>query len=480
MKILLFLKRHKLMVWISFFIFTSLSLLLQHFTFGTNAYDLGIEAGTARNIVFKHSFFDPVMNINLLGDHFEPLLALPGILFHLWDNAAVTILFQNICVFLSIFLAYFLAKHLLNNELKALLLTTIFTLCYYLQAANRFPFHIEMLAMPLFFILLILIETKRNRRTFIFIVLVSLIMCFIKEDIPLTVGFFGLWVLIFKRDKRLEGLLMFLIGISAFFVITVYLMPHFSNGVYTHLGRYSNLGNTPAEIIKTLLRPDKVISNLITPSEKITQFLLLFAWFLFLPFFAPGYILAGFSPLFYNMISNFRSQYMFDFQYSISLLPFLFYGSIYGMKNLKLLFYKLKNKVKMVNIFKKICYLYICVVLIAGISVNFKYFNPLTHWRNLSLYTVLSQEIKPIIPIQSRIITIGELQPHFIEYDYATMLDPHTNLTEVKNNTYFILLNDRIPWPWDEVKYKEYISKLREQSLVLFEKNSFLVMKSKT
>lgn len=472
MKILIFINKHKLSIFILMFIFTSVSLMMQHFVFQTNAYDLGIEAGTARNIVFNRSFYDPVMRMNLLGDHFEPALALVGLCFYLWDNAAVVILFQNICVFLGLLIAFLLAKSILKNEIKAILVTMILCFCYYLQATNRFPFHIEVLAFPIFLFMLLKLEEK-SKSTLFLISLLSLALLTIKEDVSLTLSIFGLWVILFKKGKRLEGLSMFLIGAIGFYVIIKYIMPYFSDGVYTHLGRYTNLGQNPQEILHTLfLRPIVIVKNIFI-SEKITSILLLFAWFGFLPVLAPKYILAGLSPILYNIISCYPSQYRFEAHYSITLLPFLFYASVYGLYNLESVLHRITN-IKVNALIKKLGVIWICLVLIAGVAVNAKYINPFLESKDLRQYYILEHKIKPLLPKNSNIIATSDLQPHFVNY-MATMFTPHMDYP-VDENTYF-LLTSNTPWPWQIDEYNDCVAKIKQDNLIVYQDQKFLVIK---
>lgn len=57
----------------AFLLFTSIISALKHFAFYTNAYDTGIQAGVARNAAINGSFYDTVMDMNYLGDHFSLL-----------------------------------------------------------------------------------------------------------------------------------------------------------------------------------------------------------------------------------------------------------------------------------------------------------------------------------------------------------------------------------------------------------------------
>ncbi len=474
------LRDHKKGFFLSFFLFTSASLLLHHYSFMTNAFDLGIEAGVARSIVLKHSFFDTVMNMNLLGDHFEPALLLPGLLFTIWDSAAVTILFQNVCVFLSLYLAYRLAKHIVRSELKALIIAAFFALSYHLQDANRFPFHIEMAAMPLFLMLLWILEHERSATHIMSVCVISLLMCTIKEDVPLTLGVLGLWAMLFKRDKWPEGMIMAVIGLAGFFIIAKYAMPYFAGGHYTHLSRYAHLGSSPEEIIKTMvLRPDRVLASMATPPEKIYYLFKLLLQFALLPILSPVSLLAGFSPLFYNMITTYKYQYMFACQYSITVLPFLVYAASHGMNNLKGMRSRLPERRRLHEMFGTLGFTLSALVIAGGMFFHAgKYLTPLKgrNAKNIPLYYSLSRDIKTKIPVGSRVIAASELQPHFIEYDYAGMFSPGRDYLQVPGTSFFVLFANRVPWPWTKEDYELALASLRKNTTTFHEDREFLVL----
>lgn len=467
-------------IFVLLFLFTTSSLVFKHFVFQTSAYDTGIEAGVARNIVFNHSFYDSVKDEHLLGDHFEPALAVPGVLFKIWDNAAVALIFQNLCAFASILLAYFLAKRILKSRPAALLLAALYTFNFYLHMANDFEFHIEFLGLPLFFILLLLIEReKRSYLTFLLLVLVSMAILLVKEDLALVLGIFGLWAFLFKKDKRPEGLAMFFIGIAGFFVIVVYVIPYFSGGEHHYIDRYSNLGSTPQEIVRVLFtRPDIVITNLMTPGDKIVSLILLLGSFLFLPLLALTYLLSGFAGLFYNLISNYEAQYHFGYQYSVPTLPFLFYASVYGFRRLENLIIRWRTRFNALPNVVLGC-IVLMIIIFAGLFV-FTYEHHYTRYEDLRVYSSLAQDIKPRISKDSRVFTVTELNPHFIEYAYAGVFFSFSDFdpSELEGEYYVVMFVDRTPHSWNEDSYKSDLARLREDLIEVYQNDHFLVLKS--
>jgi len=472
-------KKVVLAVLVCMFLFATASIVFKHFVFLTHGYDTGIEGGVARSIIFDQSFYDNVKNENLLGDHFQPALAIPGLFFKLWDNAAVVLIFQSLCVFASIVLAYFLAKRVLKNEMKAILLTSVFAFNYYLHAANRYEFHIEFLGLVLLFVILLLIEreaSSRKHRALLLLVAISIL--FVKEDLALVIGVFGLWLVVFRRAKRREGLTLFVTGIGGFLVLEAWVIPHFADGEHHYLSRYSNLGSTPGEIARVLFtRPDIVIANLVSPVEKIGLLLLLLGSFLFLPLLAPVVLLAGFAGLFYNMISGYEYQYAFRVQYAIPVLPFLFYASLYGFKRLEAHADKWRSRFRPIG--KLVFGCIVAGILLLALAFILAYARPFLQHNDIAVYHALSQNVRPMIPRESRILTNNELQPHFLDYQYAGVLSLDSQTSDFERVDFVVMFVDRTPSQWDKASHQQYVGRLREDFGTVYEDKHFLVLRTR-
>lgn len=469
----------------AFLLFTSIISALKHFAFYTNAYDTGIQAGVARNAAINGSFYDTVMDINYLGDHFSPSLFLIGLLYYVWDSPAVALISQNIFIFIGVLIGFIIAKKTLELH-KAILISLLLLFNYYLTQANTYEFHIETtLGIPLLFTLIFLLEKEKKKFDIILVIIISLLSATVKEDIPLVVAFLGLWALIFRPQKRLEGFTMAIIGFVSFFIISKYLIPTFSNGEYTHIGRYSNLGQTPEEIVKTLLtRPDIIIYNLITPLSKIKHLLLLLMSFAFLPLLAPLTLLSGFAPIFYNSISNYQPQWSFGFHYSYSVIPFLFLSSIYGIKNIEKILEKIRDLKILNKYYPTIRILpYSWIILILFISIIISTSKYIGDFSKVGYYYQFEKEVKSRIPRNSKILAASNLQPHFIGYDYAGFLGVN-EIWKTNKVEYIITWKTEIPWnfneTWHNINYYELINSLRKSWNVIYEDEKIIAFKKKS
>lgn len=464
---------------LTWFVFTTVSLVFYHLSFRTHAYDFGIEAGTARNVVMHGAYYDSVMNTNLLGDHFSPALIIPGLLYFIWDNPITTLIFQNICMFLGLFVAYKIALQKLKNDNQALFLTLLLSFNVYLHEVNLFPFHIETMGIVLLLLIIYLIEQKRSTGNLILVILLTLGVALVKEDLPLALGGFGLWLIIFNKEKRLEGTLILALSLVSFLLIATVFIPHFSGGHYTHASRYANFGSSTGEIIRNILtRPDMVIKNLFTPTKKLAIPILLFASFLFIPAFSKEYMLTFIVPLFYHLISSYAGQWKLLFQYSVPILPFIFYATIYGFKNLVDTYKNTKNKNLKItmNIY---FYLIIGLMFVSFVYEGIRYTNNFIRFKP-RIYNELHTKIIPSLDKKSTPLVTGNLYPHFIGFNKPQYLGQETLIS---NQVDYVVIRkitkDRPspPWPWKLAKYKKYLDYLDKNFVIKEDANYFRVYK---
>lgn len=458
------------------FILATLAVMARHYNFKTNAYDTGIQAGVARNIVFEGSFYNEVMDINHLSDHFAVALAIPGLFFYIWDDSGVLFIFQNICLYLSVIIAFFLACNILKDDIQALLVTFIYSISYYLMGINLTDYRIDTLGVPLLMLLLLLVEKKQNIKSLIIIGVTSLVIILIKEDFPVTLAAFGFWVLIFRKGKRASGAIMFLIGVIGFYVIINYLMPRDPGNDYVHINYYDGLGETTGDIVKNILtRPDIVIKNLVTPPEKIVRLFLVLGSFILLPVLAPIQLLTAAAPIFYQMVSTHYHQYMFHAHYAAPALPFLFYASVHGfirMKNiLKGLEQKGRNKLR-----KTIITIAVLMLTFNLIAVSAAYIRNLVRYDH-SEYQNFKDNVLPLFPESSKVISTNKIQPHLLGHvKTAGRLWKYEDLDAEYDYMVIYLPDPRLD-KWSDSLYNSFISNSIEQYGIYYKDDDFLVFK---
>ncbi len=114
----------------------------------------------------------------------------------------------------------------------------------------------------------------------------------------------------------------------------------------THISRYANLGgDSLGEIAWSLLRdPFLLARELATPVAKLQSL----GWLLlsvgFLPLLAPSRLALAVIPVLVLLASNYEGQWRFRFQYSATVLPFLFYATIGGLSRFENLLRQLRQR----------------------------------------------------------------------------------------------------------------------------------------
>lgn len=467
-------KKYIFILLIAGFIFCTGSMIIRHYSLRTYAYDTGYMAGVARNAALHLSYFSDVGNANYMSQHFSPALILPGFLFYIWDNPCVMFIFQNLCIFVSIYLSYILAQIVLGERKWAILLSIVFALNYYLNNVNGSGDHIETLGLPLFLSLFIFIESPRSNTRIILITLISLLILSIKEDLVLTLGFFGVWASIFKKGKMIESIIIAMVGLIGFYFISSILIPHFAGGVLMFSDRYSNFGSSANEILSTVLKqPQKVLLSLIMPPIKLVHIFSLFLSFWMLPFVVTKVTLTTLPPILIHSLSSYRSQYAFAGQYSLPAIPFLYYSSIYGWKKLCDYFAnKLESEGK--RHLKRIVKFIIILTLLSSIVPLIQYGSNYAKF-NLKRYTYFNNNIKPLIPRDSRLVSPNHIQPQFLKNRYSGILSCRESMAT--NPDYVILSKDRIPTYWQKDDYTKFTGEILAKYPVIFEDSTYAVLK---
>lgn len=248
-----------------------------HELYQTFAWDLGFfdqllwQASSGRL-----NFVSSIGNINLVGDHFQPILFLITPLYWLWNDVRVILIAQTIIIASAAVPLYLLAKkkfemnHFGANEVSDRVLPFLISAGYLLFHGTQFTvtneFH-QSAFIPLFLSLgFYFIETGKTKKGIVSL----LILLLVREETALLIFGIGLMYLVRHRIKL--GISLAIVGIISFFLLVLLIIPRISSqGGYIHLG-YGEIGVTPVEVVKNILQdPLKTLRLLFSPKEKIAQ-----------------------------------------------------------------------------------------------------------------------------------------------------------------------------------------------------------------
>ena len=298
-----------------------------HSAFGTNAEDMGIMDQAIWNLAYHGELHQTICNIisdtncyspegiNRFAIHFEPILWPISLLYYIWADPRMLLIFQTVVVALGAYPAFLLARLRLRNELAAVAIALLYLLYPAQQQATIYDFHAVTLTTSLLLFTLYFMYTRRTAPMFVF----ALLSMACKEEIPLVIAMFCLWSMVFQRRWRSSAVL--LIIALAWFGITYYgVFPHFSpTGKPLLSGRYDGASQGTAKdfLHKYLLDPDhrNYLKVLLEPA-------------LFLPVLAPWVLVLATPTLALNLLSSHEGQYSGLFQYNAEIVPVLIFATI--------------------------------------------------------------------------------------------------------------------------------------------------------
>ncbi len=425
--------------------------------FRYNNFDLGkFDLGNMTQMVWntlhgKFMYLTDYFGTNLprwAMSHVDPILLLVVPFFVVWQHPLTLVIFQLVLVIVSSFLIYAIAKQKLNNDFAAL----FFALAFLFYPAVGFvlawtAFHGVTIAIPFFLASFYLFEKMYKNRNFsskqmvLFWTLLVITMSG-KEEIPLFVFMFGLFILLFRNveytnekeflTSRMSKLSIKMMVVSviwfvmAFFVI----IPAFSSyrvegykrfaanlGISEvpainitesnyFLGRYEGFGDSYSEIILNMALRPRVLTETLFNGDKPENMQMTFAPMLYSPLLYPPLFALALPELIINYSitgGGIGTSEIYNHRISM-IIPVLFIASIYGVGFMSRLISKYVRVRK-----SYVTLLFSFVVLVSNIYTTFDYENPIYLW--------LTQAIQKRIPMIANAREIFEEDKEVLERD---------------------------------------------------------------
>lgn len=272
-----------------------------YFSFGFGAYDLGIYDSIAFNSAHGKFFYSSVQQMNHLGEHFSPVMALFAPLYRLVPTP-LWLLLAGLLAYLSVplVLQRLLRRHGIDERLGPWL-----ALLWFLNApmasAVKFLFHPSTLAAP--FVLLAWDAAARRRWKSLAGWMLFLLL--FKESLALAGAGIGLWLLA-GRGTRKAGLVLLAASLLAGAVIAGWAIPAIRAEAWTHAARLGPLADIPAKLgyLLLLLLPFSVLHA------------------------RPRALLPALPLILLNLSTGFAPQYSMQHHYDDLIIPLLFAGAL--------------------------------------------------------------------------------------------------------------------------------------------------------
>ena len=308
-------KNFSIFLWLSGTMWIFAWSFFRHRAFQSGAFDLGIFDQAVWLISRGFSPISSFMGFHILGDHAAFILYPLGFLYGIFPRVETLLFIQALALASGVIPLFKLAEKLDFSSKAAI--SFAYLVSPGLLNAAIYDFHPEVIAVPALLWALHFLE-KKEIFSFLLAILVVL-SC--KEVLSLTVLFLGLALLLQRRWR--EGLAATFLGGSWFVFSTRFLIPHFSEKGVAAAARYQGVFQDPSLFFSRFFSPEVLGYTL--------MLLLPIAGGLAVRSFRNPLVVFPILPTFLlNILSAAATQRDLLHQYSLPILPFLFYGALRG------------------------------------------------------------------------------------------------------------------------------------------------------
>lgn len=270
--------------------------------------------------------------ISRLAAHVDPLLALLAPLWWVWPSPDMLLVVQAAAVATGAFPAYWLGRRWLGDERLAAAGALVYLLQPALGWATVTEFHPVTFAAPLVLFAIWAAVERHDAALAVFagLALIS------KEQVGLSLAVLGLWMAV-SLGRRRAGAVLAAVSLAWVALAVKVITPHFNDGsasVFVE-GRYGELGDSPGEVLTTLVtRPDRAVETLLE-ADRLTYVLALLLPVGALAVFAPLLAAGALPDLLLNTLSSRPEQHQIEYHYVAVIVPFLVAAAIRGLAALR-------------------------------------------------------------------------------------------------------------------------------------------------
>ncbi|MFA0742084.1 MAG: hypothetical protein DFNUSKGM_002204 [Candidatus Fervidibacter sacchari] len=300
---------------------------------GAYAFDLGIFQQAVWLMAHGEAPFVTVRGMNILGDHFTPILYLVAIPYRFWAHPFWLFLAQTVALAAGALPLYRLALRHIQKDWLAAIIAIGYLLHPALFTMLLFDFHPVLLSIP--FVLWAMDAADEGRPKVFAIAAIFALAC--KEEVSLVFLMLSAYAAIVRKQKwAWWGI----VGSVCWIAIVLKLMPFLAGVEHSaYLALYSRWGETPLGIVWGILtRPFEALRELVlcqghATAPGVYPLLLLFP-FAFFPLLAPDLLLFG-LPNYALIALNERVTFReLGYQYASTILPWLVFASVMSWKRL--------------------------------------------------------------------------------------------------------------------------------------------------
>ena len=355
---------------LSYIAYFSYFSILRYHTLYAHYFDLGIMNQTVYNTFMSiksgdYSRFLELTNphgfdqVKRMSVHNDIFLAILAPFYFFYAGPETLLVLQSVASAAGAVALFFIGKKIFYGMNNARLVAFFISFAYLfyppLQRANQFDFHAVVFATPLLLFMFYFYLVKNYWVSG----LLALLALLTKEQVGLTVGFFGIYVIVQSlrpKAKDLEltskksllnlsifGISLLVIGIGWFVFSMIVIIPYYRQGVHFALEYFGDFGDSPAGVLAGLLRNPQLLLSTIFRKDTFEYLVSTLGPVSFLSLFSPLHLLIVAPEFGINLISKSGAMRNIYFHYTAVITPFIFISALYGLKFLLNLSRKIKQ-----------------------------------------------------------------------------------------------------------------------------------------
>jgi len=262
--------------------------------------------------------------------HFTPLVYLFAIPFKIFPARETLILSQFVLLLSAIPAVYLYAKWWLKDSNQALALAAVFSIYPTYQYIHLYEFEMLRFSIPILLFLFYAFEREFFKTYWFLLALVLLV----REEIAVTTFMFGIYILLFARDRFRIGVATCLVSITYFLFVMKILMPYFRSATdSTHFAMilFADLGGSISEVLIGIVTRPMVVIGLLADPVKVANLFMYFLPLLFVPFVSWPVVLIASGNIGINLLSSSMTHTTYLLYYLSPSIPFLFVALIKGI-----------------------------------------------------------------------------------------------------------------------------------------------------
>jgi uncharacterized membrane protein len=300
----------------------------QHRHFLTHGHDLGL---FAQGLWAMGRLRPPATTVrhtplpNLFGDHFDPILLLLVPWYRAVDSPLPLVIAQALLFAAVIPLGYLLARQLTIPRWPAVILAIVLGIHPGFTTAVRFDFHPVAFA-PALLITTILLAERALWRWY-WVALAGFLTT--KESMALYAALLGLTLILIPKRRWAVGVSTAVVSLGYFFVVTNLVMPLFADQHYPYWRLYSELGDSPGQMLGHVVRhPVASVELLFSTPEKRHTINLMFGSYAYLPVLSWTMWPMLFMSLAERFWSSSLNLWLFRFHFQIVMTTVMFVATL--------------------------------------------------------------------------------------------------------------------------------------------------------